>query len=80
MHRYTIRLIMYILRPFFFVAGYAYLRIRYGIQHNAVLKKDFEDKYYLAGEKIVFMPLMIVFIIAMTWAVGWAIVNVVSGM
>lgn len=78
MYRY--RLLLYIFRPLFFIAGYAYMRIRYGVQHDAVLKKDFEDKYYKAGEKIVFMPLMIAFIIIMTWAVGWAIVTVISGL
>gem|GEM_PF-4750115 len=77
MYRY--RLLLYIFRPLFFIAGYAYMRIRYGVQHNAVLKNDFEDKYYKAGEKIVFMPLMIAFIIIMTWAVVWAIVTVKSG-
>lgn len=55
-------------RGFFALIGYLYLRLRHGKYHKRILITDYAREYYYAGLTVVWMPVLFVAIIVLSWA------------
>lgn len=55
-------------RYIFVVIGYFYMRLRYGKYHKRRLMTDFASEYEYAGLTVVWMPILLVAIIVLSWA------------
>ncbi len=65
MRRMLYRLIF---RYAFVLVGYLYLRLRYGKYHKRRLIIDFASEYEYAGLTIIGIPVLILIIVAFSWA------------